>query len=409
MPRCVIVQASDTPRLSRPARVLLGALLCLAACTSPSLQLQLDTAAEGATLRLPEGAHPGLVVRRSITLSGQGAATRLTELALEPGVTVGIENLSLPAGLEVPEDVSVTLARIEVGCEGAGLRVKGTLTAQDVTTTGCDWGLDVQGGAAVVIGGRWTGCRGGARVVDGELTATDASFQATQSQGAALFSARSTLALSQVALSGGEHGLLMRAGELTATGLKLHSSSQAGAALVATRVKLTDVQAEGPFALAALQISESSSFEVMGLVVREAGATGLLALRSTVALSEIEVSGARRDADGDFGHAVTLQDAQGSLHGLYASDLSGAAVYASDSEVQVRGLQGRALRTALVAMRAQVQMQGLSVDGLEGPAVYAADGAQVQLRQIELPHLSSLASCEGAVVTNRDGTNLCPL
>lgn len=388
---------------------MVGVLLCLAACARPSLQQQIDLAPAGALVSVPKGAHRGLEFRRTVTLVGQGNGTQIVDPGwAQPGLEVTLASMSLPTGLDVPDGATAQLERVDVGCQSSGasgLRVKGALAAQDVTTSAaCGWGLDLQGGSAVLSGGQWKGQRGGVRAVEGKLSARGAAFEATQLQGSAFFAARSDIVFEGVTLSGGEHGLLMRDGSLSATALRLHSSLQAGVALVATTARLARVEAQGPFALAALQVSEAPSVEVSSLTVQDAGVTGVLALRSTVELSEMKVSGARGDGDGDFGHAVSLQDARATIRGLDATDISGAAVFASDSTAQVRGLHARRVSAALVALRSEVSVQGMSVATQLGSVVYAAEGARVQVGQTEHP---VVAACDDAAVADAQGASLC--
>lgn len=337
-------------------------------------------AASGGTIELPAGNHPELILRRAVTLRGQGEPTRLAPLVVEEK-GVRLESLVVRAtenapAIDVRKGASLHLRHVRVECSPAaptGLLIAGRVEAHELTVSkGCERAVDIREGHLILRSSHIVGERVAMRVVDAALEARGVRLEVSDPEnGAVLVAARSDVRLSKVSLSGGEQGLLVRGGTTTGREIRV-DGTVTGIGFVQATACLERVRLQGPFSHAGVLASDAPDVRICGLDVERAGASGVLALRSTLLLSDVSVAGARVDADGDFGNAVTLQASNVDIDGLVVRDAQAAALHAGKSVVRVKSLQVRESGVAVIAdNRASVVVEGLSKDERTHTAVSA--------------------------------------
>lgn len=364
---------------------------CKLTRSSSDWQEILDQKAEGGTVELPAGNYGPLIVRRAVTVKGRQAKTRLSSLVVDENVRgVRLQSLVLVGTKEAPavdvrRGASVYLDQVDVECEPGsptGLFVSGAAEASELTGgKGCERAFDVQQGSLILRSSEVVGERTAVRLVDASLEASNVRLEVVEViNGAALASARSKIRLDDVSLSGGEQTVLARSGRLEGERVRV-SGSVTGIALVQGAARLKNVWLHGPFTHAALMASDAPDVRISGLVVEKAGATGVLAVRATLKLSLLSVSGARSDADGDFGNGVTLQTSRAEIDGLTVKDAQRAGLYAAKSTAQVSDLDVRESGVAVAAVNgATVTIHRFSKDEVTDDVV-SIEASTVRISQ----------------------------
>lgn len=370
-------------------RLFLVCAALLVACREPSplpLQGRIDAAEDGARFVLPAGRIERLVVRRAVLLEG-GPETRLSGLEVG-GTGIHLRNLvvdgpvevasgarldasggELSGGLRIAAGGTASLGDERIVCapDATGVRVEGTLHASNVVVTGpCQRSIDVgAGGHASLARVTLEGARLAAiRVVDARLSLTDmtATVEAADGEGVALFAARAAIEGRQVTLRGGDQALLARSSTSRLEGLVIERAASSGAAFVGGSATLTDVSLTGPFRHAGLFLAERSTVVANRVVVKETGIAGVLVLRAEARLDDLRVEGARVDRQGDFGHGISLEEATATLGSVAVAGAEGAALYASQSRVEIAAIRAENVGAGLaVTTRSSAKVQSFSV------------------------------------------------
>lgn len=382
---------------------------------------------------LPARYRAGLVVRKPVTLVGQGAGVTVLVGGLTFAGGGGAEALTVDGAGEgcglvvrgtarlsavvvrneradvvrVLPGASLSGEDVSLACGGevaaTGLRVSGAAHLVRLAVDGpCRRSVDVAGAHLSLEGATLTGAaETGVRVVDGVLdwTGGRVSLAPTAAGAAGLFAARSRVTVRDVAFVGGEQGVLTRGGRTTLADVTVEGARAAGLAFVQGHATVERAHLSGPFSHAAVLAAESPKVVLRQLEVTTAGAAGLLAVRSSVEVEGMQVAALACDREGDFGHALVFERSQATVLHLVVTDAPGALVWASASQVTVTGATGERVALGLAATggaEVTARLVGLSTPGAVG--VLAWGSSRVVLDRPISAQVEA-AACAGSTVT----------
>lgn len=314
-------------------------------------------------------------------------------------------------GIRVSHGARLVAERLEIDCEGPGITAirvdRGELRIRHLRIGGaCVRGVAVSEAEVrledVVITGA---LRNALHVRDSRVEVVRAELRVNEHEvenGSAIFAVRSSVHASDLTASGGEFVVHVANGTMNAARLTLSGDGRSGLSLADSTVELADVSVRGPFTYSAVQISHSAKgrnreSRIDRLQIRQAGLSGILGVRASLILSDASVRGVWSDPDGDFGHAVHLQESRASVRVLEVEDAEGFALYASNAAVRLEELRARDVRGAIAAAnRAHVSAHGIVVEAPARLGVLAFEKSTVTLEGARLEAEVGRAICGGA-------------
>jgi hypothetical protein len=182
-----------------------------------------------------------------------------------------------------------------------------------------------------------------------------------------------------VDLRGGGYGLLLRAGEAGLRDARLRGGT-AAAAVVRGDLRLARAVLSGPAREGALSVAGSGSADLDGVRISDPGPTGLSALQGRITGRDVTVAGAR-EAGGFLGTCLQGLRAEVRLQSSELYRCGGMAAEISGGTLRLDGVDAQGGRSGVLALTggARGDLQGVVAFGT-GPALVLQGTSSAQLR-----------------------------